>query len=134
MADTNKKQSINHDSSNKFIKIESAVSILNDFHHFRLMESGDIGFRVAKSFGTHVKGEATVTRYIHSIILFARSKWFRKAYNQFLKNKKDENRFELNAYTQSIFKDGDNKLCFNMSGIDILVFLEFGIIKMINRF
>ena len=122
MTDTESKNIV--PTSDKLVKSESAISFLNDLHHIQKTESGDIAFRVPKTRTVHLHSENSATKYIHSVILFARSKWFKKAYKEFLKHK-DETKFELNDFIQKVYRDG-NKLCFDLKHTDLQIFREFG--------
>jgi hypothetical protein len=108
------------------IKSESGISFLNDLHFLQITKTGDVSFRFLKNDTAHIKSELTVTKRIHSIVLIARSKWFKKAYKEFLKHK-DATKFELNEIIQKVYKNNENQLCFDVKLIDLTVFREFGI-------
>ena len=108
------------------IKSESGISFLNDLHLLQITKTGDISFRFLKNNTVHVKSEIIVTKRIHSIVLIARSKWFKKADKEFLKHK-DVTKFELNEIIQKVYRNNENQLCFDVKLIDLALFSEFGI-------
>jgi hypothetical protein len=121
MTDTKPKQIVLTD----VIKSESGISFLNDLRLLQITKTGDISFRFLKNNTVNVKPEITVTKHIHSIMLIARSKWFKKAYKEFLKHK-DITKFELNQIIQKVYRNNENQLCFDVKLIDLAVFREFG--------
>ncbi len=115
--------------SEKKIYTESAISFLNDFRLAIVRFPGDIGFKVKRN-PNNPKLEQYATKYVHSTILFARSKWFRKVYPLYKKtddmNVFEENNEALNEIKVKVTPQLDNQghLVFQIDGVSLDSFQE----------
>lgn len=116
----------------KKIHTESAISFLNDFRLAVVRIPGDIGFRVKRNpKNINSKLDQYATKYIHSTVLLARSKWFLKTYPIFKQNE-ETNIFEdrnqalddINVKITPTFDDND-VLVLQIDGVSLDSFQEF---------
>ena len=126
----------NHEEVEKVIaenKIltESAISFLNDFRLAIVRFPGDIGFRVKRNPNNH-KLDQYATKYLHSTVLFARSKWFRKFYPKYLKENDisiftEDRKEALNEIKVEIKVSFDEvgRLLLQIDGVSLDSFQEF---------
>ena len=108
---------------------ESAISFLNDFRLAVVRFPGDIGFSVKRN-PNNLKLEQYATKYVHSTILFARSKWFRKAYSSYKKTEETTSFVEkntslkcINVKITPVFADKD-RLVLQIDGVSLDSFQE----------
>jgi hypothetical protein len=115
--------------SERKIHTESAISFLNDFRLAIVRFPGDIGFKVKRN-PNNPKLEQYATKYVHSTVLFARSKWFRKAYPLYKKTDDmdvfEENNEALNKIKVKVTPtlDDQDRLVFQIDGVSLDSFQE----------
>ncbi len=106
-----------------------AISFLNDFRLALARRPGDIGFRVKRN-PHNVNLDQYGTKFVHSTVLFARSKWFKNQYLLYLDNNKVDVFENANKSLKEIKVEvkadlDENKIILTIDGIKLDSFQEF---------